>query len=146
MRVHEPVAGNPVSRTLPVVTLHEGWVIVPGTGGVGSSGPALMTTPAEGPEMHPDTLVTVKVYVPAGMLVIVVLVPVPVVVIPPGDRVTVHVPIEGNPLKRTLPPGELHDGWVIVPLTGGDGTTGGTFITALGEAAEVQPEALVTVK
>ena len=60
MRVQEPEAGNPVKSTLPVETLHEGWVIVSATGGVAISGPAMMTTPADGPEMHPDSLVTVK--------------------------------------------------------------------------------------
>ena len=33
----------------------------------------------------------------------VVLVPVPVVVTDPGLRVSVHVPVEGNPLRATLP-------------------------------------------
>ena len=33
----------------------------------------------------------------------VVLVPVPVVVVPPGIRVSVHVPEAGNPDKTTLP-------------------------------------------
>ena len=36
--VHVPVAGNPLKTTLPVETLHVGWVIAPITGGVGVSG------------------------------------------------------------------------------------------------------------
>jgi hypothetical protein len=42
--------------------------------------------------------------------VIVVEVPDPVVVIPPGDLVRVHVPEEGSPLKGTLPVATVHDG------------------------------------
>ena len=41
---------------------------------------------------------------------IVVLVPVPVVVVPPGVRVNVHVPEEGKPLKTTLPVRIVHVG------------------------------------
>lgn len=51
-----------------------------------------------------------------------VVVPLPVDVTPPGDRVTVHVPDEGNPLKGTLPVATAHDGWVAVPTAGGEGT------------------------
>lgn len=51
----------------------------------------------------------------------VVLVPVPVVVTPPGDLVKVHVPVDGNPLKTTLPVATVHVGWVIAPTTGGVG-------------------------
>jgi len=52
----------------------------------------------------------VYVNVPVGSPVIVVLVPVPVVVVPPGVRVNVHVPDEGKPLKSTLPEGVAHVG------------------------------------
>ena len=41
---------------------------------------------------------------------IVVLVPVPVVVIPPGVLVKVHVPEEGKPLNTTLPVAIPHVG------------------------------------
>ena len=54
-------------------------------------------------EIHPAELVTVKPYVPAGMPEIVALLPVPLVVAPPGDLVTIHVPDTGNPLRTTLP-------------------------------------------
>ena len=40
----------------------------------------------------------------------VALVPVPVVVIPPGALVKVHVPEEGKPLNSTLPVASLHVG------------------------------------
>ena len=39
--VHVPVAGNPLNSTLPVATLHVGWVIVPT---VGAAGTALTVT------------------------------------------------------------------------------------------------------
>jgi hypothetical protein len=45
----------------------------------------------------------VKVYVPVASPDIVVLVPVPVVVDPPGDLVNVHEPEAGKPLNTTLP-------------------------------------------
>jgi hypothetical protein len=41
--------------------------------------------------------------VPDAKPEIVVLIPVPVVVTPPGLRVSVHVPLEGNPFNTTLP-------------------------------------------
>ena len=54
----------------------------------------------------------------------VVLVPVPLVVAPPGLRVRVQLPEEGSPLSTTLPVATLHVGWVIVPTTGVPGVTG----------------------
>ena len=59
--------------------------------------------------------VTVKVYVPGGIVGIVVVLPVPVFVTPPGVRVTVHVPVEGNPFRTTLPVDTAHVGCVTVP-------------------------------
>ena len=47
---------------------------------------------------------------PAARPVIVVLVPEPVVVIPPGDLVRVHVPDEGRPLNGTLPVAMVQEG------------------------------------
>jgi hypothetical protein len=70
-------------------------------------------------------VVTTKVYVPAPRPLIVVLVPVPVVITFPGDRVSVHVPDDGNPLRTTLPVATEHVGWVTVPTegaVGGDST------------------------
>ena len=49
---------------------------------------------------------------------IVVLVPEPLVVFPPGLRVNVQVPEEGNPLKTTLPVETLQVGCVMVPTVG----------------------------
>jgi hypothetical protein len=39
---------------------------------------------------------------------------------PPGDAVTVQLPI-GSPLKATEPVEVLHVGWVIAPVRGGVG-------------------------
>ena len=76
---------------------------------------------------------------------IVVLTPVPVVVVPPGFLVNVHVPVAGRPLKTTLPVGVEQVGWVVTPITGVAGTAGAALITTLAEAAEVHPVAFVTV-
>ena len=58
---------------------------------------------ADATEIHPRLLVTVKVYVPAAIPDIVVVVPVPAVVVPPGFLVKVQVPEAGKPLNATLP-------------------------------------------
>jgi hypothetical protein len=84
--------------------------------------------------------------VPADSPVIVVLVPVPVVVVPPGMRVSVHVPEAGKPDKTTLPEDTWHVGCVIVPTVGVTGVTGCGLMTKIAEAGEVQPSALVTMK
>ena len=65
-----------------------------------------------------------KVYVPAESNEIVELVPVPVVVVPPGERVRVHVPLAGNPLRITLPVAKAQLGCVIVPTVGAVGVAG----------------------
>jgi hypothetical protein len=54
----------------------------------------------------------------------VVLVPVPVVVVPPGVRVKVHVPDDGKPLNNILPVITLQVGCVMVPTTGAVGVIG----------------------
>ena len=60
--VHVPVAGSPLNTTLPTGTAHDaGWVIVPIIGAVGATGAALITTVADAREIHPASLVTVKV-------------------------------------------------------------------------------------
>lgn len=129
VRVHEPEGGRPERNTLPVDILHEGWVMVPITGAPGMSGPWMITTGAEAPDGQPDSFVTVKVNVPAGMPVIIAVLPEPSVTTFPGVRVTLHGP-GGRPVSWTVPVGELQEGWVIVPGTGGEGITGGSFITA----------------
>jgi hypothetical protein len=68
------------------------------------------------------------------------LVPVPVVVIAPGDRVRVQVPAAGRPLRTTLPVATEQVGWVIVPIIGAEGDPGAGLITTLAEAGEVHPD------
>ena len=74
-----------------------------------------------------------------------VLVPVPVVVVPPGVLVNVQVPVAGKPLITTLPVSTVHVGCVIVPAMGVGGVVGLGMITTSGDAAEVHPDALVAV-
>jgi hypothetical protein len=77
--------------------------------------------------------------------VIVVLVPIPVVVTDPGVLVRVQVPVDGNPLNTTLPVATVQVGWVIVPTTGAVGVAGWALITIFDDAADMQPNELVTV-
>jgi hypothetical protein len=57
--VHVPVAGRPLSITLPEGSAHEeGCVIVPTTGADGAVGAALITTVADASDIHPASLVT----------------------------------------------------------------------------------------
>ena len=70
----------------------------------------MITTLPEGTEIHPEAFVTVKVYVPVASPDIVVVVPVPAVVVPPGDLVKVQVPEAGKPLNTTLPVATLQVG------------------------------------
>jgi hypothetical protein len=95
--------------------------MVPTAGAIGVAGCAGITTLADDGDVHPSELVTVKVYVPVIRPEIVVLVPVPFVVIAPGVRVTVQVPVEGNPLNTTLPVDTKQVGCVIVPMEGAAG-------------------------
>ena len=75
----------------------------------------------------------------------VVVVPVPVVVVPPGVLVNVQLPVAGKPFNTTLPVATEQVGWLIVPTVGAVGVAGWAVITTLAEADEMQPEALVTV-
>jgi hypothetical protein len=100
---------------------------------------------ADGGEMHPAELVTVKVYVPATRFKIVVLVPDPVDVTPPGERIRVQDPVDGNPVNDTLPVDIVQVGWVMIPRTGAWGDEDCALIITLADATEVHPAALVTV-
>ena len=61
LMVHVPVAGKPLSTTLPVVAEHEvGWVMVPTNGAVGAVGAGLITTSADAFDIHPGSLQIVK--------------------------------------------------------------------------------------
>ena len=83
---------------------------------------------------------------PGARAEIVLVVPVPVVVVPPGFLVSVHVPVAGRPVKATLPVGIEQVGWVVAPITGVAGTVGAALITTFAEGIEVHPAAFVTVK
>jgi hypothetical protein len=50
--------------------------------------------------------------------------PLPVTVTEPGVRVSVQVPVEGSPLRTTIPVATEHVGWVIVPTVGAGGVAG----------------------
>lgn len=104
----------------------------------GAPGMVLIITFVLAAEVQLFALVTVKVYVaPAGKLLIVVLVVLPIVVTLPGDRVIVQLPA-GKPLNTTLPPGLAHVGSVISPTTGADGN-GFTTTVAVTELPASQP-------
>jgi hypothetical protein len=139
MSVQVPEEGNPVNITLPVDTVHEGGVMVPTVGAAGVDGCTFITTFPEGLDIQPAELVTVKVKVPDGIADIVVVVPVPVTVTLPGVLVSVHVPVEGNPLNATLPVDIAHVGWVMVPTTGAERDAGWGVITTSADTPEVHP-------
>jgi len=109
------------------------------------AGCEFITMLPDGEEIHPAELVTVYVYVPGASPEIVVPVPVPEEVIPPGFRVNVQVPGVGKPFNTTLPVATEQVGWVIVPMLGAAGVAGWAFITMLPVGGDVHPAALVTV-
>jgi hypothetical protein len=86
-------------------------------------------------------LATVKVYDPGERPEIVVLVPVPVVVVPPGVLVNVQVPVAGKLFKTTLPVNITHVGCVIET---GEGAAGNALTIKLPELVPV-PDGVVTL-
>jgi hypothetical protein len=76
----------------------------------------------------------------------VVLVPVPVVLIVPGYRISVHIPVEGKPVRTTLPVVNEHVGAVIEPTVGAGGMDGCEFIMTFPDGGEIHPVELVTEK
>jgi hypothetical protein len=112
----------------------------------GAPGLAFITTSPVGSDVHPNELVTLKVYVPGSRPETVRVVPVPWLVKPSGLRVSVHVPVEGSPDRTTLPVATVRVGCVIVPTTGGFGVDGWALMTALAETGEVHPSAFRTAK
>ena len=76
----------------------------------------------------------------------VVPVPDPVVVVPPGVLVKVQVPVAGKPFSTTLPVATEQVGWVIVSTVGAVGEEGGAVIITFVDPADIQPEELVTLK
>jgi len=75
----------------------------------------------------------------------VVLVPVPLVVAPPGLLVRVQLPEAGSPFITTLPVPTLQVGWVMLPVPGADGVTGWVLIITGAVAAEVHATSFVIV-
>ena len=58
---HVPVGGRPFNTTLPVVAIHEdGCVMAPIIGAVGAIGAGLITTLADSADIHPASLVKLK--------------------------------------------------------------------------------------
>jgi len=76
---------------------------------VGIEGFEPITTSPDKAEIH-QAEPTVKIYDPAARPEMVVLVPVPIVVVPSGVRVMVHVPLAGRPFNTTLPVGIKQEG------------------------------------
>jgi hypothetical protein len=142
--VQVPVAGRPFSTTLPVAEAHEdGWVTAPILGAAGVPGGEMIIISVEGRDIHPKSLVMLKLYVPGTRFVIVVLVPVPL--IPPG--LIVQDPVPGKPFNTTLPVGVPHaEGCVIAPAIGAVGAGGGALITTSADAFDIHPAAAVTLK
>ena len=98
----------------------------------GAEGTAFITTFPVAGEVHPDALVTVKLYVPVASPVIVVL-----AVLPATDPgLIVQLPA-GSPLRTTLPVDTAHVGWVTVPTTGAEGEDGEALTDAVA-GAEIQ--------
>jgi len=143
--VQLPVAGNPVSVTLPVEMEQVGCVGVPVIGAAGVPGAGLIITFPDTGDVHPAALVTVNVYVPAGIPEIVVEVPDPVVVTPPGFWVSVQLPAAGNPVSVTLPVARSHVGAVIGPTCGATGAPGAAGITTFSEGPDEQFVTSVTL-
>lgn len=105
----------------------------------------MTTISVEAAEVHPEEFVSVYVNVPTGSPVRVVLVPDPEFVVLSDDRESVHEPVEGRPLRATLPVGTEHVGCVIVPIMGVVGVEGCALIIITEDEADVSPEASVTV-
>jgi hypothetical protein len=129
--VHVPELGKPVNSILPVATEQVGCVTVPITGVLGDPGTVLIAADVDAVEVQLVLFVTVKVYVfPGFNPVKLAVVPVPEIVVPPGEAVTVQDPEAGSPLKATVPVGDEHVGCVIVPTNGAVGTIGAAFRAA----------------
>jgi len=109
------------------------------TGIIGVFGCELITTLAVATETHPTEFVTVKLYVPAANVEMVLLVVEPLIF--PG--LIVQLP-DGKPLKFTVPVAELQFGCVIVPTIGVAGVDGSALIVAE-LTTEVHPPILLII-
>jgi hypothetical protein len=81
----------------------------------------LITAEPDPAEIHPLLSVTVKVYVPELSPEKLAVVPEFEIVAPPGDAVTVQIPVDGSPLKETVPVDTEQVGCVIEPVIGAVG-------------------------
>lgn len=125
--------GRPLTTTLPVDIAQVGCVMVPIIGVNGVPGAALITTLAEGTDVHPAALVTVKLYVPAVSPEMIVLAPLPANA--PGFIVQLPA---GRPLSVTLPVATVHVGCIMDPVTGAVGVAGWAFtVTDVGSEIQV---------
>jgi len=106
--------GKLFNTTLPVDTKQLGWVMVPRVGAVGVVGWALIITLVVAAEVHPEALVTLKLYVPVERTGTLVLVPEPVML----TGLIVQLPDDGKPFNTTLPVDTKQVGWVMVPTVG----------------------------
>ena len=64
----------------------------------------------------------------------------------PLEGVNVHVPLDGKPLKATLPVAVPQVGCVIVPTVGTEGALGSLKLTGPASVFETQPAPVVTEK
>jgi len=79
----------------------------------------LIITFPDATDVHPDSFVTVYVYVPEVSPEMVLLIPVPEIA--PGFIVQFPA---GKPFNTTLPVATEQVGWVIVTIVGADGVAG----------------------
>ena len=142
MIVQLPDDGKPFNTTLPVGSEQLGWVIAPAVGAVGVVGCALIITLVVAAEVHPEALVTLKLYVPVERTGTFVLVPEPVIL----NGLMVQLPDDGKPFNTTLPVGTKQVGWVMAPTVGAAGVVGCALMIILVVLADVHPDALVTLK
>jgi hypothetical protein len=139
--------GRELNTTLPVATVQVGCVGVPVCGAVGVTGCEFMTALRDAGDVQLVEFDTVKVYEPGVIPEIIVLVPVPEFVNPPGVRVIVQVPVAGKPLKVTLPVATEQVGWVGTPTIGAERVEGcGGIITSSDHDKATHPAPLVTKK
>lgn len=115
-------------------------MVAPGMGAAGVMGCELITTVADGSEIHPPAFVTVKLYDPETRPDTVALVVFPAIA--PGYIVQFPA---GKPVNNTLPVDVPHVGCVIVLTVGAAGVPGSLLITAITDGGDVQPTELVTV-
>jgi hypothetical protein len=101
----------------------------------------MITTLAEGADVQPAALVTVKLYVPGASADMIELDPFPVT----ADGLIVQFPV-GSPLSTTLPVATAQVGWVMTPIRGVAGLAGCGLMMMFAVGADVHVASLVTVK